>query len=415
MESKNISISFIRLAVGVLLLLLVISFTGCIFFAGSDTGIAVPNLTIKGAPSDITALSLRITGPGMAPVESYYSSVPSSIEIEVPAGVDRQFELLAYPSSISAAVSFKGTATVDLAAGETTEIILTMDLNETKLVIPDRALTGGTRRLVQIDDIYGTGWEELLTIVGVPIRAHDTAFDSMGRIYIADNDGTDRRVVRIDNIAGDNPIYIQEASIGALVAVSVDRKNNLVYFSDGTDLARSNLDGTAATQLTITGIVTIRGMDIDKDGMLYIAGETGGFSPRIFRYNTTTNSVDATYGPGNLVAPWDILIKQEHLYVANVNGANGFKILKLDLDLNFQEGFGNNASGPYDTTPGNFYNPHRFIAISNKKIYLLESVNSSGIDGYKRIVSMDNIGPWDSWDTFYAEDIGETPFIFYNC
>nr|MQY76281.1 hypothetical protein [Spirochaeta sp.] len=84
-----------RLAVGALLLLLFITFSGCVFFSGSQTGIALPNLRVKGMPADITALSLRITGPGMSPVESYYSSVPSSIEIEVPAGDNRQFELLA--------------------------------------------------------------------------------------------------------------------------------------------------------------------------------------------------------------------------------------------------------------------------------------------------------------------------------
>jgi len=129
MKSKNISVTFIRLYAGVLLvLLIVITFSGCIFFAGSDTGIAVPNLMVKGMPPDITALSLRITGPGMAPVESYYSSVPSSIEIEVPAGVDREFELLAYVTGVwSAFPGYRGTAAADLPPGVTQDLTINME------------------------------------------------------------------------------------------------------------------------------------------------------------------------------------------------------------------------------------------------------------------------------------------------
>ncbi len=424
MKSKNKSISFVSLYAGVLLVLVVITFTGCIFFAGSDTGIAVPNLTVKGAPSDITALSLRITGPGMAPVESYYSSVPSSITIEVPAGKDRQFELIAHvdPSSLSAAVSFKGTATVDLAAGETTNITLNMIVNETKLVIPDY----NNNRIVQIDEISGNSWLELIgsNIANIgwtdfDFKPYDVAFDSQGRIYIANNIGVSGMgrncVVRVDDISGSGGLVFSQPEYDyGIVAVAVDGQNEYVYYATSNAIGpsilfRSNLDGTGEAPLALTGVETmgtIYGMAVDEKGTLYIAGKNSTVVDRVFQYDTNIQAVTAVNINASLSNPWDVLIKEDYLYIANLLGGNGFRILKLDHDLGSDQWFGDIAP---PENPGSFYGPRRFIAIVNKKIYILDDA-----DGPESILAMDNIGGWDNWDVFRAEDIAETPFIFYG-
>ena len=44
--------------------------------------------------------------------------------------------------------------TVDLVAGEDQDVPVAMSLSETKLLIPD----GSNNRLVQIDDLNGSGW-----------------------------------------------------------------------------------------------------------------------------------------------------------------------------------------------------------------------------------------------------------------
>ncbi|HEB11216.1 MAG TPA: hypothetical protein ENI06_08400 [Spirochaetales bacterium] len=418
MKSKNISISFIRLAVGVLLLLLVITFTGCIFFAGSDTGIAVPNLTVKGAPSDITALSLRVTGPGMSPVESYYSSVPSSIEIEVPAGVDRQFELIAHvgPSSLSAAVSFKGTATVDLAAGETTEIVLTMGLNETKLVIPDYR----NNRLIQIDNISGAGWTALIgTDIGWTLsdfEPYDVDFDSQGRIYIANNFASTgfRRVIRVDDISGSNFFAFSDKA-SSIVALTVDRQNDYLYYSSSNQLWRVNLDGTADVSRIINvgvdQIQTIRGMAVGEDGMLYIAGNNNLGLNRIFLYDPFAQNVTTIY-PTNINTAWDVLVKTPYIFITNRNGAGGYKIIQLDTDLGFIAAYGNQSPAA-DDIPGNYYGPKRFLAILNKKISILDeaSINDVGFQG-DRLVSIGDIAG-TAWETYGQTGTGTGRFEFY--
>jgi len=418
MKNTNISVSLIKLAVGVFLLLLVITFTGCIFFAATDTGIAVPNLTIKGAPSDITALSLRITGPGMSPVESYYSTVPSSIEIEVPAGVDRQFELLAYPSSASAAISFKGTATVDLAAGETTEIVLTMDLNETKLLIPDNK----NNRIVQIDDMGGGGWKEITdTDISYPpdLAPYDIDFDSQGRIYIAiyTADSLKDFIIRIDDLDAVTytPIIMGKGS--PCVALAADRKNGYLYYATSGALYRCNLDGTGdvsrAINVGVDQIQTIRGMAVGENGMLYIAGMNVGGLNRIFLYDPFAENVDAIYFT-DINEAWDVLVKPSYIYIANRNGPAGNKIIQLDTDLGFIAAYGN-ESPAVDDIPGNFYGPKRFLAILNRKIAILDEASWNDPPLFfqgDRLVSIGDLAG-TGWTTYGQTGPGTGQFEFY--
>ncbi len=412
----NKSISLIRLAVGVLLLLLVITFTGCIFFAASDTGIAVPNLTVKGAPSNITALSLRITGPGMAPVESYYSSVPSSITVEVPAGVDRQFELIAYigPSNPSAATSFKGKATVDLAAGETKNITLNMIVNETKLVIPDATNNYAGGKLLQIDDITGGNSK---TITGGDIglgtfTPYDVDFDSQGRIYIANNAGGTgtSMVLRIDNMDATSYTSIaDDTGWFGIRSLAIDRPNELIYYSTSTELYRWDIGISTRTQLTITGIGAIRGMAVDKDGILYIAGNNGAGANAVFKYDPDAQSVVDFYDvPG--LDPWDVMVKTPYLYVANNNGTSNNAILQLDLDLNLIKGYGDEIEG-INTNPGQFYGPHRFLAILNKKLTILDD-DTAG-NRVDKLVSIDDMNG-TNWTTMPTTGDGQSLFTFFE-
>ena len=411
MKSKNISIFLIRLAVGVLLLL-VITFSGCIFFAASDTGIAVPNLTVKGAPSDITALSLRVTGPGMAPVESYYSSVPSSITIEVPAGNDRLFELIAHvgPSSPSAAVSFKGTATVDLTAGATRNIILNMITNETKLVFPDATNNYAGGKLIQIDDISGSGLKtrEALDIGLGTFTPYDVDFDSLGRIYIANNAGlvANSMVLRIDNMdATTYTMVAQDNTFIGIRSIAIDRNSDLIYYATNNELFR--WDGSTKIQLNTAGIVTIRGLSVDEDGILYIAGNDG--TDRIFKYDPNAQSVVDFYDvPG--LEPWDVMVKTPYLYVANNNGTSSNAILQLDLDLNLVKGYGNEIDN-VNTNPGQFYGPHRFVAVLNRKFTILDDdFSGSNVD---KLVSIDDMNG-TNWTTLPTTGDGQSLFTFYN-
>ena len=396
-----------------IMILLVLTFSGCQYSPGGTTATVVPNLSVTGIPSNVTAITLTVSGPGMNPIVVNYSPPPSSISVEVPAGADRQFELIAYVSDQSAALSFIGTATADLAPGVSKEIVLNMGLNETKLIMSDY----WNNRLIQIDDISGTGWvAKIGADFGFPgtFAPYDIDFDSLGRIYFANNWGGTgiSTVSRIDNMNATSYTFIAEdTGFVGIRSLAIDRPNDLIYYSTSNELYRWDIGGSIRTQINIAGIIgIIRGLAVDENGILYIAGENTTLSPRIFKYNPTTQIFTA-YGPTNLATPWDVVVNQNYLYVANLGGANGWKIIRLDLDLNpsSSQGFGNSIP---PVIPGNFYGPHRFVAILNRKLNIIDEDENDGFNAGERIVAFDDING-ANWETFDPAVIGQQ-FIFYS-
>ncbi len=101
------------------------------------------------------------------------------------------------------------------------------------------------------------------------------------------------------------------------------------------------------------------------------------------------------------------------LYIANRNGADGFKIMKLDTNLNYISSFGNQSPST-DSITGNFYGPKRFLAILNKKLTILDegSTNeSSGFQGDRLITITDITG--SGWETYGQAGAGIGQFEFY--
>ncbi len=252
MKSKNISIFLIRLAVGVLLLL-VITFSGCIFFASSDTGIAIPNLTVKGAPSDITALSLRVTGPGMSPVESYYSSVPSSITIEVPAGKDRQFELLAYVTAGGSAFpGYRGTVTADLAPGVTQDLTINMELTG-KIYVANN----GSDTVSVIDSGTNTVIETITVGNGPSGVGVNTA---TGKVYVANVIAGNVSVIDSSTDTVSTTIILTPSGYTDPWFMGVNPNTNKIYISqyyDGSDVTVINgVTDSVITTVDTTGSYT---------------------------------------------------------------------------------------------------------------------------------------------------------------
>ncbi|MDY6934605.1 MAG: hypothetical protein SVZ03_10350 [Spirochaetota bacterium] len=372
----------------------------------------------QGASTNITAYTVTITGADMADVEQSYSS--GAITLEVTAGASRSFSLMADvdPDDVGTVKSWSGSEVVDLTAGESISFTIDMSIYETKLVIPDR-LYPPNGRLVQVDDMEGNGWTPLSAL---DIRPYDVELDSIGRIYVADDDNTDKRVIRMDNILRDNSISItcDPPVSGAVRAIAIDRNNNLVYFSDGNNLAISDLDGNNTDGLTITlgveSIQTISGMAVDENGILYIAGTTGVIapSPRIFRYDPSDQIVTTTYNNTSILnTPWDVIVKPPYAYVANLYGADGYRILQLDLDtLALTGNYGNQASTFPNTDQGEFYNPYRFVAILNEKIYIIDDIINVG-NNYDKLISMDDI-QGSNWETLPDTGDGQSLFRFYS-
>lgn len=403
----------------VLVLSLMFILSTC-FFAGNTSVSISPEIRAIGLPTDITSVELIVSGPGMNTIGVVYDGLPSSIDINVPSGSDRTFELIVYVDTpIIAATSYKGKATVDLSQGNA-EITLSMGLGSTRLIVPDSF----NNRLLQFDDISDST-AEILLAASLPVTTlnpYDVDFDNEGRIYIANSVfGADGGFIRVENIIGTNP-FLFGTGHNNIDTLTVDRYRSLIYYSDGSNIYRSNLDGNFEGALTITNgvesILTIEGMTIAGNGLIYITGTTTiGSTPTVFQYNPDTQKVTAYYTMPNAITifPWDVCIKETSIYVTNPNGADGWKIIQLNYDLTSPIGYGINkttAFGLYDTSPGHFYNPRRFAAILNKEISIIDDYDSEGAD---KLVSIDNI-TGANWKTLPTADKGQGLFeFFYGC
>ncbi len=425
-EFKN-AIRFCISIIAILILVLI----GCDMRSG-DTGLSriiIPvtdsvksiksiSAAIKQAPGNISSVTLTITGSDMGTITGTYPPDITSIVVEVPAGSDRNIELVVNigPSDPGHVLSWAGDSTTDLEAGSTKTLTLDMRANETKLIVPDA--TGN--RLLQFDDISGSGQK---TRTGPDIGfagtflPYDVDFDSLGRIYIACNwvvtGGS--RVIRIDNMDATSNTFIVEdpSTMAGVNALAIDRVNDLIYFSAGNpipnELYKWDVAGSVRTLLTITGIGKIQGLDVDENGILYIAGEDGSTNDRVFRYDPVAQNVTGQYIATSL-DPWDVIVKTPYLYVANITVVSGTSILQLDMNLQFVQGYGDNITGT-NTSPGQFYGAHRFIAILNKKLTIVDDDSGSTND---KLVSIDDING-TGWTTLPTSGDGQTFFTFYGC
>jgi hypothetical protein len=377
--------------------------------SGSDSGGSDAS-RVAGVPANINqyikSITITISGPGMNEITRTYSPGMRYISITVPPGNKRtiKLELNINPNSPLAVFTFGGETTINLKPGKIA-VDIPMAPTNTKIVIPDRASWGGPIRLVQIPDMTPAPAEwQSISVAGN--NYYDVDFDAEGIIYVA-NEAADPDVIRINSLSDTNPGDISDAGINSPIAIAVDKLNHLVYYGSGNVLRRSNLDGSGQTTITNT-IASIRGLAIDEeDNILYVVGNIPGANPAVFRYdlsNSTSTSVEVANSQ-------DVIVKDNYIYITCLDN----KIWRYTKDLTGGNSFGVAAAGNDDRAPGHFYCPTRFVAILNKKFYIIDD-GGSGIVGAKRIVAFDELGgSWSGWQVFRASDIGQSDFRFYNC
>jgi hypothetical protein len=392
----------------------------------------VPEIHVKALPAGITSVEFTVSGPDMDPITASYDSLPESLNLAIPTGEDRYFELVVHVGgllNLTPATSFKGSATVDLTPGDVV-IELNMQLDSTKLVVPDYTWGVPSPRILQLNDISGTEFSELYGsaawggVWATSFRPYDVDFDNYGRIYIANNFGgggdTYNCVVRVDTILG--LIFIQFPSSGlnnGVTALTVDRNNGYVYYANSASpaiLRRSDLDGNGVITLATAGIQEIRGLAVDNTGMLFIAGVDAAGTPYVFKYNPVLPATVLSYPLPNLeggIIPWDVMCKDDMVYIANPNGADGWKIIQLENNLSSPVGYGINKTTPFaapDAAPGHFYNPRRFVAILNKKTTVIDD---SALSNLGKLVSIDDMAG-TNWETYPPSGDGQFEF-YYPC
>ena len=377
--------------------------TGCSLQTPESARTAAPRLLIKNASASVASLELTVSGPGFGTLELAYPAETSSISLKLPAGKDILFELTAYidPSSPHAAVKLVGTATTDLLPQEEKTITLNMKVQETKIVIPDYM----NNRVVQIRDISGAGWSELtgadLSSVGT-LQPYDVDFDNQGRIYIANFNSGEPYIIRIDDITGTNEaIVVSESS--RITALAIDRTRDYIYcIVNGSTLRRSDLTGGSAVTLDTSGLSNMRGVAIDEQGWVYVA-----YDKNVKCLNT---GADYTVTGGGTLYAWDVLVKDSFVYLAN----NDQNATTRDIVLKLTRGLG--LLSELKDKPGggdSFYGPHRFVAVLNKKLYIVDEDEAFGSSEAERIVAIGDISGIN-WQDFDPSMVGQSAFNFYN-
>ena len=427
----------------IILLTVVTVLTGC-FFGTAIEKTVTPTIRAIGIPLDINIGSMTLTvtdSDSVIIVEETYTTLPTEITIEVPEGNGINFELTIQLADAfiavdpGAATSYTGTDTVDISV-DSAVVTLNMRVGSTKLVVPDYYFNN---RVLQFDDISDTtsivlnsaspvfgAW---LTAGGLQFRPYDIDFDNEGKIYIANNLGGSGMgsncVIRVDDITGINPINFTEPEYDyGVIALTVDRRNNFVYYATSAAsllnsiLNRSALDGTGEIELDVTtgvaSIDSIQGMTMDENGIIYISGTTPATDPTVFRYDPVLQSVTASYTMPNAITnnPWDVIAKDDFVYITNPDGADGWKIIQLTPNLTTPVGYGidkTEAMYSPDTAPGHFYHPRRFVAVLNKKLTIIDDRYGEELD---KLVSIDDI-LGTNWETLPATGDGQSMFFFY--
>ncbi len=354
-------------------------------------------------PSNISVMNLRITGSDMKEITMTTTPV-AEIRVTVPAGSDRTFTLTASTPS----ATLQGKATTDLAAGESKTISINMLIHDSKIIIPDRYRS----RIIQINDISGSGWTELDYSVFSPLglstfSPYDVDMDNRGRIYIANYGFStgDDIIIRMNDFNSPQPEVFASGSGNAFVAVAFDRNTDYMYFATGSALYKKHVNSTEAAIVVNYGGVEpdIRGLSVDDEGYLYIALNDNA-EEQILRINpllsypsnrTLIINSGISYG-------WDVMYKDGYLYVANVSTltATENKILRYTLS-GVYSGYLHESPDSSDS----FVGPKRFLPIFNRRFCVIDCANMD----LKRLIWFEEFSG-AGWQSYY----GDSAFLFYH-
>ncbi|MCP4131826.1 MAG: hypothetical protein GY754_12675 [bacterium] len=418
-----------------------ITLPGCFINSDNDAVVSIDlGLNRAGskagtAPGGITGIIVRASGPGMQPIEGNYGGNTSAINLRVPAGKNRLIEVTAVmnPAIVSAVLTYKGSTTENLKPGEEKTVAIKMITNTTKLVIPDYL----NSRIVQINNMEGgdtainATWQELTKaelpyFASVGFSTGDIDFDASGRIYIASGGPStgEARVVRLNNITDTTAEEVSVGGMNYYHAVTVDRANGYVYYTEGTNLYRRKTDLSTSEEtftLSAEGLSSqdIRGLAADQQGYVYLANANISASA-IYKFNPSAasgsrieaSSVGKSYS-SSLAASKDVLLKDGSLYVANKAGAAGYRLLQLSADLStLVAAYGAVADSATDV--GDFYGPQRFVGAINGKIYLIDEDTAD--TKTNRIIYMDDMSGsgWTTYGEYHASDTSAGYFQFFT-
>jgi hypothetical protein len=404
--------------------------------------------------SDISGIILstqNITDAGSKSQQQYAVNT-GVVEVIVPSNknISVELEIDLNPSSTSAVLVYDGTTTINLAPREIKDLTSMSILpTETKIVIPDCQ----NNRIVQINSVAdgSNNWkaltyDKLSYSNSSSFFPSDISFDGIGKIYIANKTGLSTTyatttILRIDNLVTPNPTAIVVSnpnptlgvpSYDSIRTVSIDMINQYIYFignrntrdatggitTQANSLNRVNLNGGSVpyTNTTLFGLTDVFNAKVDSDGLLYVLrynANTSTFTIEKYDPNAASGSLysNVLNYTGSVQTSFGILVKPDYVLVSApphlyTNTSNGITQFSKNLTLMNQSIGTNNSSNT--SLSMNFYTPHEFFAVLNRKITIADVTYAQAGD---RLASIDDPSG-TGWLTFGSFGSGTGFFNF---
>lgn len=425
--------------VGAVVLLLLLA--GCSELAFQSNEPAYPRFSLTGEPQRDVTYDLTISGPGMSDItRSEIGPASGSVTIEIPAGRDRTFELLANNDVYS------GITTTSLAPGSESTIRLPV-LPGPVFVDMDADGTANGPRLVQVRDLSGVGQRSVppasgsVEVDGVEqtsfsFQPIDAVYDSSGELWVVEQ----YYGYRFSLLGSETDPAVAEEVLPfpsdevPYTAIALDSSNERVYVGNDSGAIRAyTFGGTEISNFQFvdsgTGVSYLNhidGLSVGPDGFLYVVGQTTDGWMEVYKVDSSGSPVSGPFSPDEsaLVSSYsaiyrppvaDIHATEDGVYTVFSLPGLTETIWRLDLDDLTQspESWGTRTT---DGNPaeGEFWGPRRFVATrrENELIVIDQQYDDStdnNLNGSGRLVRFE-FDSTDSWQTFGE---GES-FGFFN-
>jgi len=377
-----------------------------------------------------SAITIKVSGPGMDPVEFTVDATQTSFTAMVPGGSDRTVELYApvdwnataallpdyeylMPKLVKA---YGATTTIDVVPGQRVTAVLRLEVAETKILLPDPS-TGSLFFEDSISDSSISGGGALIITSDARLK-----FDRLGRLFAdiglaspilnQSADGTSTNLVPLIGISGD--LFDIDRSQNRIFRVHYDSINYITVIS----IINLNMESISDIWLAPPvdySIDSYGGIAIGNDDILFVSAWGPAEEQGILKLDTSNNSLVSMgfksmeslglgyYDSGNFnsLTITDMTIIDGKLYVAldehNVFGNYNHrgKIVEIDLStFSKSREIGWSADVILADPASQFYGPKRFVAIKPRRLTFVDEGNSDSPGAnVDRVVEVD----LDSW------------------
>jgi len=388
-----------------------------------------------------SGITIKVSGPGMDPVEFTVDATQTSFTAMVPGGSNRTVELYApvdwaatydrlfalYPTNMPAlptlVKAYGATTTIDVVPGQRVTAVLRLEVAETKILLPDAYYSS---YLHVADGLHPVAAPMVTSLYSY--SNSDYEFDRYGRLLYST--GTVHRAQN-ENDSAPGSLVLSGDSL------AFDSASNVLYAwydGDGTNLNGYDYGSESPAQYQINepsgysfGIGSVA---VDAHGYVYVplyqyssestgigkisvGAPSGGYADtQVLAYQPLT-----ALGLEDPLEIRDMTVKDGRLYVlAGQNVGYGVphhgKLVEIDpssLQRLRELGW---TSADYPTNPATqFYGPQRFIALAPRKLIIADE-GSNGSTDVDRVVEVD-LSDWQIRDIGLDGEV--TFFNSYAC